>query len=237
MLVLSDDFFFFGPRFDYSTYLSELHGGAKDQEIIYHLANYCEKCFAFYHTAATGLSELRPNLDQLRNKMAAKSKEYHSQKKDQREKRKVLETRTSSFVDGPFAGEDTLDSAPLKGGPDSLGIFPLEGGGNDAATGNVTGAFNKFRGFRDLDQATSNMSAAGRRKEGFLFATSRPKSHAGHVGGAEKTSKLYWHKYWCVLSGGTLREYINWKGQVESHNEPIDLKFTTCREARNSERR
>jgi PH domain/Putative GTPase activating protein for Arf len=44
-------------------------------------------------------------------------------------------------------------------------------------------------------------------------------------------------RYWCVLSSGQLHEYSNWKRQLEAHNEPINLRFATVREARNIDRR
>lgn len=44
-------------------------------------------------------------------------------------------------------------------------------------------------------------------------------------------------RYWCVLSGGQIHEYSNWKRQLEPHIDPINLRFATVREARNSERR
>lgn len=44
-------------------------------------------------------------------------------------------------------------------------------------------------------------------------------------------------RYWCVVSGGQFYEYTNWKKQLEPHNNPIDLRFASVREARNSERR
>lgn len=39
------------------------------------------------------------------------------------------------------------------------------------------------------------------------------------------------------MSGGQLHEYSNWKKQLESHIEPINLRFATVREARNTDRR
>lgn len=45
------------------------------------------------------------------------------------------------------------------------------------------------------------------------------------------------HRYWCVLSGGQLHEYSNWKRHLETHIEPINLRFATVREARNADRR
>lgn len=39
------------------------------------------------------------------------------------------------------------------------------------------------------------------------------------------------------MSGGQLHEYSNWKKQLESHIDPINLRFATVREARTVERR
>jgi hypothetical protein len=39
------------------------------------------------------------------------------------------------------------------------------------------------------------------------------------------------------LSGGQLHEYSNWKKHLETHIEPINLRFATVREARNADRR
>lgn len=40
-----------------------------------------------------------------------------------------------------------------------------------------------------------------------------------------------------MLSGGQLHEYSNWKRHLETHIEPINLRFATVREARNADRR
>ena len=39
------------------------------------------------------------------------------------------------------------------------------------------------------------------------------------------------------MAGGQLCEYSNWKKQFATHNEPINLRFATVREARGTERR
>jgi len=39
------------------------------------------------------------------------------------------------------------------------------------------------------------------------------------------------------LAEGQLREYSNWKKQLETHNEPINLRFATVKEARGADRR
>ncbi|KAF9990161.1 hypothetical protein BGZ75_003488 [Mortierella antarctica] len=90
---------------------------------------------------------------------------------------------------------------------------------------------------RDLEQQdTEAGSIQGRRKEGFLFATSRPSLHNNSVV-LEKPS-INWHKYWCVVSEGHLHEYSHWKkGATMLHNEPINLKISTVRPCRNQDRR
>lgn len=40
-----------------------------------------------------------------------------------------------------------------------------------------------------------------------------------------------------VLAGGQLYEYSNWKQKLDLHNDPINLKMASVREARNSDRR
>ena len=45
------------------------------------------------------------------------------------------------------------------------------------------------------------------------------------------------HRYWVVLAGGQLCEYSNWKQKLDLHNDPINLRMASVREARSSERR
>lgn len=45
------------------------------------------------------------------------------------------------------------------------------------------------------------------------------------------------HRFWLVLDQGKLSEYVNWKTNMESHSDPIDLRMASVREARNQERR
>lgn len=47
----------------------------------------------------------------------------------------------------------------------------------------------------------------------------------------------FYNRYWCVLSAGQLYEYSNWKRSLESHMEPVNLRFATVRAARKADRR
>lgn len=95
----------------------------------------------------------------------------------------------------------------------------------------------KFSGIRDLEhQDIDAGSALGRRKEGFLFATSRPSMHNNSA--VLEKPNINWHKYWCVLSEGHMHEYSHWKkGATMLHNEPINLRIATVRACRNQDRR
>ena len=44
-------------------------------------------------------------------------------------------------------------------------------------------------------------------------------------------------RFWVVLDGGKVSEYSNWKERLDLHNDPIDLRMASVREARNAERR
>ncbi|KAF9427768.1 hypothetical protein BGZ94_004183 [Podila epigama] len=96
---------------------------------------------------------------------------------------------------------------------------------------------SNIAGIRDLEhQDIDTGTAMGRRKEGFLFATSKPNLHNSTV--LDKPSNTNWRKYWCVVSEGRLHEYSHWKkGVTMVHNEPINLRIATVRASRTQERR
>ncbi|CAO3572662.1 unnamed protein product [Mortierella alpina] len=124
------------------------------------------------------------------------------------------------------AGSDTnASSAPVLKLPSVFG---------SATSNNSTPRLTATRDLEQQDAETD--STQGRRKEGFLFATSRPSLHNNSVV-LEKPS-INWHKYWCVVSEGHLHEYSHWKkGATMLHNEPINLKISTVRPCRNQDRR
>ncbi|KAF9127045.1 hypothetical protein BGW39_006171 [Mortierella sp. 14UC] len=145
------------------------------------------------------------------------------------------------------------DSPPevIRGGLESSGDQVDNTGGSDqkSTTGSLSNGslqlsgaqqsiqVPKFSGIRDLEhQDIDAGSALGRRKEGFLFATSRPSMHSNST--VLEKPNINWHKYWCVLSEGHLHEYSHWKkGAAMLHNEPINLRISTVRPCRNQDRR
>ncbi|KAI7855820.1 hypothetical protein BDC45DRAFT_567787 [Circinella umbellata] len=226
-------------KFEYLAFLKDLHGGKKSQEILYHMFSYYQKQYAFYNTVAELLEPSKPGLDELGAMMADISREQDLVNKERSEKRKYFELqqqqqRTSLEEDQKQRQQLHPLSPPLNPQqqqqlqqpqiiePPVDMLTPIEE--------------DKFRGIRDLQQHPDRdwITGCGRRKEGFLFATSKPLKS---VNTFDKASNAIWHRYWCVLSGGQLHEYTNWKGQLQTHIEPINLRFATVREARNIERR
>ena len=98
---------------------------------------------------------------------------------------------------------------------------------------------HKFRGIRDLEErdlgagGADKQSGCAPRKEGLLWALSKPGSHIDPKG----INKQAWHKFWIVLDQGKLSEYSNWKDRMELHRDPIDLRMASVRMARDAERR
>ncbi|KAI8969101.1 putative GTPase activating protein for Arf-domain-containing protein [Mycotypha africana] len=217
-------------RFDYLNFLLDLHGGKKENEILFCITkqticevDYFEKILNKYKSEKHGL-------DSLLNLISLNTQEQEVIDGNRKARRREIQEKAAHAV---------LIDQPTVSQPSSLvNQKQLE---NEKTAIVEDDGSNKFKGIRDLDHQhynTNNIdedSVKGRKKEGFLFATSKPaKSNGGFDVSA---SSVMWHKYWCVLSGGQLHEYSNWKKQLEPHIEPINLSFATVREARNSDRR
>ncbi|KFH70747.1 hypothetical protein MVEG_03595 [Podila verticillata NRRL 6337] len=125
---------------------------------------------------------------------------------------------------------DLPDSQPKPEHKRTLRLSSTPSRPSDSAPSNIAG-------IRDLEhQDTDTGTALGRRKEGFLFATSKPNLHNSTV--LDKSNNTNWRKYWCVVSEGHLHEYSHWKkGATTLHNEPINLRISTVRACRNQDRR
>ncbi|KAF9933651.1 hypothetical protein FBU30_004894 [Linnemannia zychae] len=148
------------------------------------------------------------------------------------------ETLSESLSDISRGALESGDQADNTAGFDQKSMLgSLTNGSLHLGSAQQNGQSLKFSGIRDLEhQDIDAGTALGRRKEGFLFATSRPSMHSNSAV-LEKPS-INWHKYWCVLSEGHLHEYSHWKkGATMLHNEPINLRISTVRPCRNQDRR
>jgi len=264
-------------RFDYSSFMQDLHGGRKDQEVLSHLTRYADAQAKQYLETAKKVETMLPQLEALSCEVKEADKEFQIQRTEREEKRRALEKikktfeepqtaaimspvasaqgvpRTTPRQDGevpvPSARKGSLAPAfsstmtpPHITSPANMpnatpAQSPEMGMAGPAPIAPQADKLDKFKGFRDLEEKDlASIAEAGsgtHRKEGLLWALSRPGSHVDPKG----LNKQAWHKFWIVLDQGKLSEYANWKQNLELHMEPIDLRMASVREARNSDRR
>lgn len=254
-------------RFDYSSFMHDLHGGRKDQEVLSHLTKYADAQTKSYLAAAKKVEEMVPQLDALVAEVKIADQDFQLQRKEREEKRRMLETSTklmnedgnvvppggltysTSVREIQRSGESQLNRATSLSGTGILSQSPPGAGGPlavQAPTSNnlstptnnaaalSTSPNSKFKGIRDLEDNSGAVANGGTmRKEGLLWALSRPGSHVDPKG----ITKPGWHKFWIVLDQGKLSEYVNWKDKLDLHMDPIDLRVASVREARNADRR
>ncbi|KAK6362749.1 hypothetical protein TWF730_000204 [Orbilia blumenaviensis] len=279
-------------RHDYGSFMQDLHGGRKEQEMISHLTRYAEAQAKSLLSAAKRVQELQPQLEGIMEDIKTSEKQFKIQRSEREERRRAIEmgavgSEETSFSDGN--GQQVVGTSAIP--PPSLPVIMTDNGSLAAnmeapVTVSGTGATadvatirtvsshsgssppmasestttiaasvvsnlapagvlsptaatdsGKFKGFRDLEDkpvnGASNVSGFDRRKEGLLWALSRPGGHHD----PKALPKVNWHKYWVVLAAGQLCEYSNWKEKLDLHNEPINLRMASVREARNQERR
>jgi Arf-GAP/SH3 domain/ANK repeat/PH domain-containing protein len=275
-------------RFDYSSFMQDLHGGRKDQQVLSHLTRYADAQAKNYLETAKRIETMLPQLDALSFEVKEADKEFQIQRTEREEKRRILEKSKKPFdeppvaqappvtpVNGNISRAVPLSEPDLPGRKPSLApVFQSTISPPPAISSNSIPTLaspqspemahaslvgspqpNKFKGFRDLEDKDYSIpsgiepGSGTHRKEGLLWALSRPGSHVDPKG----LNKQAWHKYvyqvsfqlrlltasrfWIVLDQGKLSEYTNWKQSLELHMDPIDLRMASVREARNSERR
>ena len=257
-------------RFDYSSFMQDLHGGRKEQELLSQLTKYADGQAKSFLTTARKVESLMPQLDALVKEVADADKEYKFQRTEREEKRRNLEKNSTSYSEPESASHPPPTQAGAPGQNDTvytsdnelgradstgaqLGYTSLvtlspnnslvkHSNGNQAqspANSTATAHSNRFKGIRDLEERDVGTMSLDRnlsgqqRKEGLLWALSKPGSHIDPVG----INKQAWHKFWIVLDQGKLSEYSNWKDKLDLHREPIDLRMASVRIARDAERR
>ncbi|KAJ9139102.1 PH domain-containing protein [Pleurostoma richardsiae] len=253
-------------RFDYSSFMQDLSGGRKEQEVLSHLTKYADAQARAFLAASKKVDALLPQLEALSNEVQVADKEYQYQRREREEKRRLLEKSNLSYTEPETpvsngqviaANGNQSNSESDLGRADSTGstLKPVGSGNsnpvaNPADLSRSPGSHghstvgsppqtSKFKGIRDLEErdpiqaVIAEKGGGTQRKEGLLWALSRPGSHVD----PRSLNKQGWHKFWIVLDQGKLSEYSNWKQKLDLHMDPIDLRMASVREARNAERR
>ncbi|KAF2405622.1 ArfGap-domain-containing protein [Trichodelitschia bisporula] len=249
-------------RFDYSSFMQDLHGGRKDQEVLSSLTKYADAQAKGFLATAKKIEQMLPQLEALNLGVQEADKEFQLHRTEREEKRRALEKTAPAYTEPetpvqqppatpaqpngtrPGMNGDPVRSAslayrnavnPSTSAPaNGVNVSPAQSS-QPTMLGGSPSQSNKFKGIRDLEEKdySGPTEAAGHRKEGLVWALSRPGSHADPMG----LNKQAWHKFWIVLDQGKLSEYTNWKQKLDLHMDPIDLRVASVREARNADRR
>ena len=216
-------------RFDYSSFMQDLHGGRKEQEVLSQLTKYAETQSKSYLATARKIGDMIPQLDVLIHEVSEADKEYKIQRTEREEKRRTLELNTKPYVE-PEADAASVLPIQSNGGASNAQETDLSRAdsssrnglhyssstasqhGSSLSTRNSSNGIpstpnsrptsgvpvmspDKFKGFRDLEERDHNMpngpDKIQHRKEGLLWALSRPGSHVDPKG----LNKQAWHKY------------------------------------------
>ncbi|KAL9095648.1 MAG: hypothetical protein Q9165_002080 [Trypethelium subeluteriae] len=100
-------------RFDYSSFMQDLHGGRKDQEVLSQLTKYADAQARGYLATGKKIEEKMPQLEALILEVHEADKEYQLQRTEREEKRRVLEKSTKPYkmteasLPPPTAGPNT----------------------------------------------------------------------------------------------------------------------------------
>jgi Arf-GAP/SH3 domain/ANK repeat/PH domain-containing protein len=78
-------------RFDYSSFMQDLHGGRKDQEVLSNLTKYADAQAKGYLATASKIEALLPQLEALNAEVKEADKEFRLHRTEREEKRRVLE--------------------------------------------------------------------------------------------------------------------------------------------------
>lgn len=221
-------------RFDYSSFMQDLHGGRKEQEVLSHLTKYADAQTRSYLATAKKVEQMLPQLEALSAEVLNADKEFQYQRTEREEKRRTLEKSTVTYVEpetipivgvlqqapvsgvgntGSSAGTNNSDSEIGKADSTTSQLRPksTNGTANSLPSNGATdfsrspgslssvggsmsspGPNSKFKGIRDLEERDHSQTASNgtQRKEGLLWALSRPGSHADPRG----LNKQAWHK-------------------------------------------
>jgi Arf-GAP/SH3 domain/ANK repeat/PH domain-containing protein len=168
-------------RFDYSSYLQDLHGGRKDQEVLSNLTRYADAQAKGYLDTARKIEVLIPQLEALNSEVKEADKEFQMHRTEREEKRRALEKSVPSFSEpeavyqGPALGQipsnggrpipraeteqSRLPMLPGRSQSQSMAVpsgslgAPISSGGTASqGAGLSSSPSRKFKGIRDLEE-------------------------------------------------------------------------------------
>ncbi|KAK4992228.1 hypothetical protein LTR50_001207 [Elasticomyces elasticus] len=252
-------------RFDYSSFMHDLNGGRKDQEVLSQLTRYADAQAKGYLATAKRVEEMVPQLEALCLEVSQADKEYQLQRTEREEKRRALEsskpgpdtdgapglyllptsannaTRQTETEIGRSVSATIVPPGAAPSSPLTTAVMAVQPTSNfhsiSNGLGSVTSPTSKFKGIRDLEEKDTSLPTTANGAQHRKEGLLWSMSRPGSHIDPKGLNKQAWHKFWIVLDQGKLSEYVNWKERLDLHMDPIDLRMASVREARNSERR
>jgi Arf-GAP/SH3 domain/ANK repeat/PH domain-containing protein len=206
-------------RFDYSSFMQDLHGGRKEQEVLSHLTRFADTQAKTFLAAAKNVDDMVPQLDALIHEVSQADKEFQFQRTEREEKRRALEKSSNTYLEPDAltssSAASTLVGSSSGGNPksegdlgraDSTGSQLRSVASNNSSTSTQVAAASTNPAPTSVNSAVNSSSmqrlflisdnkltvTGQQRKEGLLWALSRPGSHIDPKG----INKQAWHK--CV---------------------------------------
>lgn len=204
-------------RFDYSSFMQDLSGGRKEQEVLSHLTRYADAQARAFLTTSRRVEGLLPQLEALSSEVQVADKEYQYQRREREEKRRYLEKSNLSYgepdtiptaISGNYANGNGSDNEMSRADSTGSQLKSIAVGNSSTSVstpgdlsrspGSLSHALlaspsqgSKFKGIRDLEERdTTYAEVESQRKEGLLWALNRP---GGHVD-PRNLNKQGWHK-------------------------------------------
>jgi len=174
-------------RFDYWSYMNDLTGGRKEQEILHHLTQYMDSQLNTLTDAAKAEKELKPGLDALLQQVEETNREFKLMRTEREQRRRDIEMAKGIVGEGW-----QLDTNPTISAPFAEGTFQaIENVLLDSTGPSATGSsVSRGQWLSDVEDE-EKVDPARRKKEGILFALSRPANHND----PKVIPKQNWHKY------------------------------------------
>ncbi|EKG14561.1 Arf GTPase activating protein [Macrophomina phaseolina MS6] len=253
-------------RFDYSSYIQDLNGGRKNQEVLSYLTKYADAQAKGFMAASDKVKSMLPQLEALTQEVKEADKEFQLQRAEREEKRRALEKSGTAYKEPEVTTMSTLAQAngssglselsrsdsiaptfkstvspppTTVGSPPSTAVMPVTPGLTGGPPGgSLPGGSPSQNKFKGIRDLEDKAGTDGQ--------DAHPPHKEGLLWALSRPgshidpkglNKQAWHKFWITVGEGKLSEYSDWKNKMNLHMTPIDLRVASVREARNSERR
>lgn len=95
-------------RFEYSSFMQDLHGGRKDQEVLSQLTKYAETQSKGFLSTSKKIEIMLPQLEALCHEVLETNKEYDLLRTTREEKRRALETSNKALAEAEAAPRESM---------------------------------------------------------------------------------------------------------------------------------